>query len=765
MILVGITASLTAQPETAKLVNIDPPTGAATNPRDTGINFMAGIAFQPTTGQLFGLTSFASNPANALVRINSATGVPTLVGLTGLPTVVEGDLAFNPVNGLLYGIQEVGPGGTQERLFIVNPTTGFATIVGDVPSPGDLSAMAFSPFGVLYAIDTSGTANSLLHTLDAVTAAITSTIELNANLGSGAGMTFDPATGTAYVADGGVGAQNSLFLLDPSLGILTLIGPVGVPAGIAGLAVAVVPEPTSVCYIGLGFACYALQRLATAMGSPWTPPFPVHKTQRWTTMRLRSNNINQIPTALEVRVNLGVVDTTDDYDPRTYDVLDKATWKPGYFRYEIIKAIEAGGDTITFDESKDLGGGAHFGGPIVPENTIKLDFGQILIEDKSWDQPAVSNLSIHAPKFFDVNKEYVSIARTGTAYPDPSDDNYGTDLSVIYIINSRNPLVPDAPPLTFDPYHPLYESVTLGGLSIAGGKAEDGAGVFVAGFVNLNIVNAKIWNNNASRLNEQNGTLGAGLYAGALSVQGNPPLPTEQQPQAPGDAIAFGPFVTLTNSLVVTNSTSVNDDPFGPSPIDQGGGIYTGPNCSLAIIDSMVSGNVSENGGGGIDCSGGIFYGNPQTRWDEEDLRVVRVPGSPAPLHSTTLTIKSSVIANNVNISSLAKADVGGGLVVRDATGAKIADSTFFHNEAGRKGAEILLSGLGGKSSQGNEPYYALVGQVVVVSCTFQENMVGYTPPSGDNPPTYGAGGGVCIEGGANNHLLVNSTVSTNLAI
>src|SRR5437016_944782 len=120
-VLVGCTGNATANSPTSKIVDIDPVSGAASNPRDTGIFLLAGIARQPSTGTLFGLTTLVSNPANSLITIDIATGTPTLVGSVGLSGIVEGDLAFNPFNGFLYGLQTGTGPGVQRNIFRIDP--------------------------------------------------------------------------------------------------------------------------------------------------------------------------------------------------------------------------------------------------------------------------------------------------------------------------------------------------------------------------------------------------------------------------------------------------------------------------------------------------------------------------------------------------------------------------------------------------------------------------------------------------------------------
>lgn len=253
VVLVGLTGITDNFGPTARIVDINLTTGTATNPRDTGILLIGGIAVQPTTGYLFGLTTSPSSPANSLVRIDLSTGSPTLVGSTGLPNIVEGDLAFNPLNGLLYGMADLGAAGGHRNFFQVNPATGSASIIADLPNPAnstDYSSLAFDSNGILYCIDSpqgGPPVNSRLLTINPTTGAITSNITMNLKLGGGNGMAFDPDTGLAYVGDSTFPGTGLLYSLDVSSGFLTAIGPTSIPGGIVGLTA--VPEPSSIAFL------------------------------------------------------------------------------------------------------------------------------------------------------------------------------------------------------------------------------------------------------------------------------------------------------------------------------------------------------------------------------------------------------------------------------------------------------------------------------------------------------------------------------------
>jgi len=262
IILYGCTASLTGQPLTTnKIVDIDIVTGLASNPRNTGLFAVGGIAIQPSTGNLFALTTFVSSPANSLVQVDPATGSVTIIGSTGLSQIVEGDLAFNPLDGQLYGVQQPGGAGIQRNLFRINPSTGSATIVGSTGSIGDLSALAFNSSGILFAIDSGGTTNSSLLTINPNTGATIGSLVMNVNLGETVGMTFDPISGQGYVADGGFAGTTLLYGLDVGTGSLNPIGSTGLGEGLSGLTFVSVPEPSSFFLMSAALVVFGRMKL------------------------------------------------------------------------------------------------------------------------------------------------------------------------------------------------------------------------------------------------------------------------------------------------------------------------------------------------------------------------------------------------------------------------------------------------------------------------------------------------------------------------
>lgn len=232
--------------------DIDAQTGAATNPRAfaesaTTLTLYAGV--EVDAGGSLLLATHASNPSFPSQLFSASYGSSDVQSLGAFGAQVgEGDLALDPLSGDLFaiGLTNLTIPLTLLRLDLADVGAG-AAVVGEIGS-GDISALAFDAGGTLYAIDTDSDA---LLVLDPTNANTLSSVDLSQPLGALAGMDFDPATGTLYVADGGGGGNNDLFTLDPATGVLTLVGPLGRASGLSGLAV---PEPRAAA---LGVAAIA----------------------------------------------------------------------------------------------------------------------------------------------------------------------------------------------------------------------------------------------------------------------------------------------------------------------------------------------------------------------------------------------------------------------------------------------------------------------------------------------------------------------------
>jgi hypothetical protein len=259
------------------LYDVNESTGAATNPRNVNVNDCVGIASDPLTGILYGMTDqfgrinnqSGQGGKNLLFSINPANGQATGIGRidpTGVFQMFEGDLAFNPVDDSFWGVTTQVNQGT---VFQINKATGLATIVSTVlPLTGtdlDLSGMTFDAAGNMYMLDTrypNHPGPSILEKVDPATGAILQSWTTSVALGNVAGIAFDNSTGVLYAADGDTSGTNKLYSFDFNVGDLVAIGPTGAAGGIyqglAGLT-NVVPEPASAALLLLTASGLALR--------------------------------------------------------------------------------------------------------------------------------------------------------------------------------------------------------------------------------------------------------------------------------------------------------------------------------------------------------------------------------------------------------------------------------------------------------------------------------------------------------------------------
>lgn len=257
------------------LYDVDPVTGAATNPRSTGMN-LVDIQFIGST--LYGLTwrGVPGDPnGNSLFRIDPITGAATLVGPTSLPAdrgyIVEGDLAYDPVTGILYGSTFYGAADNPQSHFVftIDPVSGAATLFGPDLGQTDFSGMAVDGAGRLFL--TAGNFIEVTDTLlqiDKVTGAVVGGVALMpvnfcCGVGTGLGMDWDPITGQLFVVDAfnnndGNAGLEGFYSLNTATGGLTYIGHT-VSGGLVGIAFQA-PEPTSLALLGLGLAGIGLSR-------------------------------------------------------------------------------------------------------------------------------------------------------------------------------------------------------------------------------------------------------------------------------------------------------------------------------------------------------------------------------------------------------------------------------------------------------------------------------------------------------------------------
>lgn len=258
------------------LYDINPATGAASNPRNVNVNNSVGLTIDPATGIMYGLTDqfgrinnqSGQGGKNLLFSIDVATGQATGIGRldpTGVFQEFEGDLAFNPVTGALWGVSTSQNGAA---IFTIDKSTGLATQVSQYLAPNiDISGLTFDAAGNMYLLDTRYPTNpgpAVLMRVDPLSGLALQSWTTSVTLGGTAGMVFGPG-GQLFVADGDTGGTNNLYRFDFGSGNLVTIGATGAAGGIyqglAGLAYGVVvPTPASAMVLGLGLAAAVRRR-------------------------------------------------------------------------------------------------------------------------------------------------------------------------------------------------------------------------------------------------------------------------------------------------------------------------------------------------------------------------------------------------------------------------------------------------------------------------------------------------------------------------
>jgi hypothetical protein len=158
------------------LYTIDPVTAAQTSVGPTG-HAITGLAFDPTTGILYGVTTNLDPGApRSLVTINPLTGASTLVGdWSGDPLgpTPAADITFSPA-GQLYGFfAKSGGGAVLGVLGTIDKTNGTALAVGSNPSNG-INFFSFGDaidnlLGVYYAFPEGGPGGGHIWTVNPAT--------------------------------------------------------------------------------------------------------------------------------------------------------------------------------------------------------------------------------------------------------------------------------------------------------------------------------------------------------------------------------------------------------------------------------------------------------------------------------------------------------------------------------------------------------------------------------------------------------------------
>jgi CSLREA domain-containing protein len=279
--------------------------------------------------------------------------------------------------------------------------------------------------------------------------------------------------------------------------------------------------------------------------------------------------------------------------------------------------------------------------------------------------------------------------------------------------------------------------VNILGLTISGGAAFDGAGIYNLGGA-VTLENSSVSGNNGA------GQLGAGLGGGIRNDQGTLTLNNSNVVgNGLGGAVSFfggGGIADRFGTVTLNNSTvSGNKASFG------GGGLYT-RSGTIVLNDSEVIENTAREGAG---ISVDWFELSDVANVTLNRSKVSRNSATDAPLEGrgggissagAVITLNNSSVTNNV-------ADVSGGGMILAGDTVTLNDSTVSGNTSGAVG--------GGISASRCFPCQS-VGHVTLNRSTISVNSA-YDPASGE-----GRGGGIFNLSSA--VTLNNSTISGNSA-
>lgn len=222
-------------------------TSSAISGLQSGENVL-GIDFRPATGQLFALGS-----SSRLYTLNLSSGAATQVGAAGAFALSGNSYGFD-FNPTVDRIRVVSDAGQNLRL---NPIDGTLTA-----TDGMLNGAAMSLNGSGYTNSVDGATSTTLFGIDSASGQLytqnppnNGTLVPVGSLGvtPSANVGFDIAfPGNAAFAALQVGGVSSLYSINLSTGAASNIGAIGGNQTIIGLALAPVPEPSTMLFVALG---------------------------------------------------------------------------------------------------------------------------------------------------------------------------------------------------------------------------------------------------------------------------------------------------------------------------------------------------------------------------------------------------------------------------------------------------------------------------------------------------------------------------------
>jgi len=226
-----------------------------------GTNYpITGLAFNPSSGVLYGSTGNAGTVDGMLVTINPATAAVTVVGLfnagpvnsSGVPATMA-DLAFDS-GGNLYGVTSIGG----PNLYSINQLTGQATLVGPngVSTSTTGGGLAISSGGVFYGTPTA----SRFGTYNSGSGAYTNIANPAKPAGGAYGaLEFDGSTLYGLNVGSGSPPPTALVTIDPATGVVTNVG---LSINSLDAIAAAIPEPATTALLGGAIVMLTIRRSA-----------------------------------------------------------------------------------------------------------------------------------------------------------------------------------------------------------------------------------------------------------------------------------------------------------------------------------------------------------------------------------------------------------------------------------------------------------------------------------------------------------------------
>lgn len=201
------------------------------------------LAFDLTTGRLYGVQDGLGNAESSLFEIDPLTAIATRIGPVGFKHVES--LSFNPLDGLLYGTAN---NGNTTELLTVDLPTGAGSLVATFKKNTKIEGLTWSPDGTqLLGTSNASSSKGKLVELDPSSG---KTFVIGTDIGhkNVEALEFGP-DGVLYAASD---TSNVLLTIDPATGVGTELSVFGCQSDIEGITF--IPEPTTLLLMVVGLS-------------------------------------------------------------------------------------------------------------------------------------------------------------------------------------------------------------------------------------------------------------------------------------------------------------------------------------------------------------------------------------------------------------------------------------------------------------------------------------------------------------------------------